>query len=614
MRLAIKDHIRESRLFNERAAVALALFLLLVAALLARLFYLQVLSHQHYATLSDQNRITLIATPPTRGYIYDRNGVLLAQTLPSFSVELTPEQVPDMDETLSILRGLITVSDGDIKRFQKQLEKNHPFNSIPLRFHLSDEEIAKIAVNRHRLPGVEIEARAIRHYPLGALAAHAIGYVARISEEELQNAEDPNFDATTFIGKLGVEKAYENILHGKVGFKQIETNAMGRSLRTLTQKPSTPGEDIYLTVDARLQDIAEQAFGDRRGAVVAIDPRNGDILVLASMPSYDPNPFIVGIDTQAYAALQTSPDKPLFNRALNGQYPPGSTIKPFIGLAGIDSGKITINTASFCPGWYSLEGDDRRYRDWKEQGHGTTTLEKAIVESCDVYFYNLAFTLGIDRMQEFLQQFGFGSKTGVDLPGEASGLLPSREWKQETRHAPWYPGETLIAGIGQGYQLITPLQLAEATATLANRGVRIRPHIAGAVRDAASGEIVPVKPQQEGTITLAKPSEWHDIITAMEKVLQSVHGTAHAVGRLAKHPMAGKTGTAQVFGIKQGEEYVAKDVVERLRDHALFIAFSPPEDPKIALAIIVENGGHGGGAAAPIAQKIIDAYLDGETS
>ena len=614
MRIAIKDHIRESRLFNERAAVALALFLLLVAALLARLFYLQVLSHQHYATLSDQNRITLIATPPTRGYIYDRNGVLLAQTLPSFSVELTPEQIPDMDETLKILRGLIAVSDYDIKRFQRQLKKNHPFNSIPLRFHLSDEEIAKIAVNRHRLPGVEIEARAIRHYPQGALAAHAIGYVARISEEELQNAEDPNYDATTFIGKLGVEKAYEGILHGKVGFKQIETNAMGRSLRTLTQTPSTPGEDIYLTLDARLQDIAEQAFGDRRGAVVAIDPRNGDILALASMPSYDPNPFVIGIDSQSYAALQTSRDKPLFNRALKGQYPPGSTIKPFIGLAGIDSGKITINTTSFCPGWYSLEGDDRRYRDWKEQGHGTTTLEKAIVESCDVYFYNLAFMLGIDRMQEFLQQFGFGSKTGIDLPEEATGLLPSRKWKQETRHAPWYPGETLIAGIGQGYHLVTPLQLAEATATLANRGVRIRPHIAKAVRDPASGELVPVQPQQEGTIALANPSEWEDIITSMEEVVHSVHGTAHLVGRIAKHHIAGKTGTAQVFGIKQDEEYVEKDVAERLRDHALFIAFSPPENPKIALAIIVENGGHGGGAAAPIAQKIIDAYLDGENS
>jgi penicillin-binding protein 2 len=610
MRLAIKDHIRESRLFNERAAVALAIFLLLLLSIVARLFYLQVMSHEHYVTLADQNRITLIATPPTRGFIYDRNGVLLAQTLPSFSVELTPEQVPDIDKTLEYLKELIAVSDSDITRFQKQLKQNRPFSSIPLRFHLSDEEIARIAVNRHRLPGVEIEVRAIRHYPQGALAAHAIGYVARISEDELQGTEDPNYDATSFVGKLGVEKAFEDILHGKVGFKQIETNALGRSLRTLTQTPATPGKDIYVTIDAKLQSVAEKAFGDRRGALVAIDPRDGEILALVSMPGYDPNPFVVGIDTQAYNALQTSLDKPLFNRALKGQYPPGSTLKPFIGLDGLDSGKVTINTSFYCPGWFTLEGDTHRYRDWKEQGHGTTTLDKAIVESCDVYFYNLALTLGIDRMQEFLQQFGFGKRTGVDLPDEAFGLLPSRQWKQRSRHQPWYPGETLITGIGQGYFLVTPLQLAAATATLANRGVRIEPHIAYAVHDPGNGDIVPVEPKHAGEITVARPTDWEDIISSMERVVHSAHGTAQATGRIAKHRIAGKTGTAQVFGIKQDEQYEEKDLAERLRDHALFIALSPPENPQIALALIVENGGHGSSAAAPIAQKVIDAYLE----
>jgi len=375
------------------------------------------------------------------------------------------------------LRQLMDISEEEVRRFRRQSRQYRPFNSIPLKFHLSEKEVARFAVNRHRFPGVDIEARLIRNYPLGKLAVHAIGYVGRINEEELQGLDAANYSATRFIGKTGVEKYYEGILHGRVGYKNVETNALGRVLREVSRTAPMPGEDIYLTIDINLQTLAEEALRTRRGAVVAMDPRNGDILALVSMPGYDPNPYVTGIDAKAYHELQTSLDKPLFNRALRGQYPPGSTIKPFIGLAGLDYQLLTIGTTSYCPGWYSLPGDDHKYRDWKKTGHGRTNLDKAIVQSCDVYFYDLALSLGIDRMHDFLAKFGFGEKTGIDLKGEAGGLLPSRQWKRAKRHEPWYTGETLITGIGQGYLLTTPLQLAATTAVIANRGGRVRPHI-----------------------------------------------------------------------------------------------------------------------------------------
>ncbi len=614
MRITIKDHIRESRLFNERAAAALVIALLLVLVIIARLVYLQVINHEHYATLAHENRIKIIAIPPTRGLIYDRNGVLLAQNLPSFSLEITPEQVPDMERTIAGLQRLMDISEEEIQRFRRQSRQYHPFNSIPLKFHLSEQEVARFAVNRHRFPGVEIEARLIRDYPLGKRAVHAIGYVGRINEDELEGLDAANYSATRFIGKTGVEKYYEDILHGRVGYKNVETNALGRVLREVSRTPPVPGEDIYLTIDIKLQALAEKALRNRRGAVVAMDPRNGDILALVSMPGYDPNPYVTGIDARTYHALQSSIDKPLFNRALRGQYPPGSTVKPFIGLAGLDYQLLTIGTTSYCPGWYSLPGDDHKYRDWKKTGHGRTNLDKAIVQSCDVYFYDLALSLGIDRIHDFLAKFGFGEATGIDLKGEAAGLLPSRQWKRAKRHEPWYTGETLITGIGQGYLLATPLQLAATTAVIANRGRRVRPHLLYARHAPLQEGLQLSEPQPLPPVELADTRHWTQIIASMERVAHSIHGTAHGIGRGAPYRIAGKTGTAQVFGIKQDEKYVKEDITSRLRDHALFIAFAPAEAPRIALAVIVENGGGGGSTAAPIARRLMDYYLNNKAA
>ncbi|MFQ5486819.1 MAG: penicillin-binding protein 2 [Gammaproteobacteria bacterium] len=610
MRTTIKDHIRESRLFNERAAAALVIALLLVLVIIARLVYLQIINHEHYATLAYENRINIVAIPPTRGLIYDRNGVLLAQNLPSFSLEITPEQVPDMERTIAGLQRLMDISEEEIQRFRRQSKQYRPFNSIPLKFHLNEQEVARFAVNRYRFPGVDIEARLIRDYPLRERAVHSIGYVGRINEEELQELDAANYSATRFIGKTGVEKYYEDILHGRVGYKNVETNALGRVLREVSRTPPVPGEDIYLTIDINLQALAEEALRNRRGAVVAIDPRNGDILALVSMPGYDPNPYVTGIDSKTYHELQTSIDKPLFNRALRGQYPPGSTIKPFIGLAGLDYQLLTIGTTSYCPGWYSLPGDDHKYRDWKKTGHGRTNLDKAIVQSCDVYFYDLALSLGIDHIHDFLAKFGFGEKSGIDLKDEASGLLPSRQWKRANRHEPWYTGETLITGIGQGYLLATPLQLAATTAVIANRGGRVRPHLLYARHAPAHEGLQLSETQPLPPVELAAARHWTQIIASMERVVHSIRGTAHGIGRGAPYRIAGKTGTAQVFGIKQDEKYVKEEITSRLRDHALFIAFAPVEAPRIALAVIVENGGGGGSTAAPIARKLMDYYLN----
>lgn len=608
VRVTIKDHFRESRLFNERAAWAVFITLLLVGVIGGRLIYLQVINHSHFTTLSDGNRINIVAVPPMRGFIYDRNGVLLAQNIPSFSLEIIPEKAGNLDETIAALRQLVAVSDEDVRRFYRQLRRKRPFHSIPLRFNLNDAEMARFAIERHHFPGVETAARVVRHYPLGTLAVHAVGYVGRINEEELRQL-DANYSATDFIGKTGIERHYEELLHGQVGFKQVEINVVGRALRELSQTPPVPGQSVYLTLDAALQQAAESALGERRGAVVAIDPRNGDVLAFASTPGYDPNPFVTGIDQPSYDRLQNSPDTPLFNRALRGQYPPGSTIKPLIGLAGLESDRIKVNTSSFCPGWFSLEGDSHRYRDWKQTGHGMMNLESAIVESCDVFFYDLALTLGIDRIHDYLGLFGLGRLTGIDLPNERPGLLPSRAWKRQQHNQPWYRGETVIAGIGQGYMLTTPLQLAHSTAVLAARGVSHTPRLVQAVEIPASGTRQALPPIRTEDVAIRDMQDWDNVIEAMRKVMHSPRGTAQAVGRGAPWPIAGKTGTAQVFGIRQDERYDEKNIAERLRDHALFVAFSPIDDPRIAIAVIVENGGSGSGAAAPVARQVIDHYL-----
>lgn len=609
MRLTIKDHIRESRLFNERVIVALIGIVVFVMVIIGQMIYLQIISHEHYATLAHDNRITIQAVPPTRGLIYDRNGILLAQNLPSFSLEFTPERVPDIDATIKALSRIITISDEDIERFKKLLKTQRSFMSIPLRYQLNEDEVARFAVNRHRFPGVDIEARLIRNYPLGSLGVHTVGYVGRLNENELKKVDPANYSATRFIGKTGIERFYEDSLHGQVGYNHVETNALGRVLRTVKRIPPIPGQDLYLTIDSHLQQVAEQALGKRRGAVVAIDPQNGDVLAFASMPGYDPNQFVTGIDVESYQSLHDSASNPLFNRALRGQYPPGSTIKPFLGLAGLEQERARTMTPTVCRGWFALEGEERHYRDWKKGGHGLTTLDKAITQSCDVFFYELAVQLGIDRMHSFLSRFGFGKRTGIDLPGELPALLPSREWKRKKYHQPWYPGETVIAGIGQGYMLATPLQLASATATLASRGVHMQPRLVFATRSPNSDNIDLMPPDNSDNIVLKRSGDWDTIIQAMEHVVHSLHGTAHHIGRGLPFKMAGKTGTAQVFGIKQDEEYDKENVAARLRDHSLFIAFAPVDKPRIALAVIVENGGSGSAVAAPLARKIIDAYL-----
>jgi penicillin-binding protein 2 len=611
--LTIKDHFRETALFHRRILVSAIFGIILLAGLLGRLFWLQVISHAHYTALSEDNRVSIVPIAPTRGLIYDRNGVLLAQNIPSRTLELVPEHIPDLKATLAQLRKLIHITDDEIDRFNDLRKKKRRFEGIPLRFRLSDSEAARIAVNLDHMPGVEITAELMRHYPQGKLASHAIGYVARINEEELASLDASRYAATKNIGKVGVERSYEDELHGEVGYQRVETNAAGRIVDVLERTLPIPGKNLYLTLDARVQMVAEQAFGDNDGALVAINPNNGEVIAFVSMPTYDPNLFVNGIDSKTYAALSKSPDRPLFNRALQGQYPPGSTIKPFMGLAGLEYKVITPESSIVCPGYYMLKGDNHRYRDWKKGGHGETDLNKAIVQSCDVYFYDLAQSLKIDHISEFLGRFGVGHPTGIDIRGEENGLLPSKAWKRRVHHLPWFPGETLITGIGQGFTLITPLQLAEMTAELGSRGKRYTPHIVRGIVEPGDNKLVVHQAAPQKAITMNNPQDWQTIINAMIQVVFGPHGTARRIRPGLKYKVAGKTGTAQVFGIKQDEESDndLSKIPKKLRDHALFIAFAPAAAPKIAVAVVVEHGGHGGSAAAPIARKVMDAYLLG---
>ena len=613
-RLTLKDHVRETLIFNQRIIVAAIILVLLTIILLLRQSYLQIINLSHYSLLSENNRVNILPIPPTRGLIYDRNGILLAQNLPSFTLELVPEHIKDLEQTLKTLGQLINIREQDIVRFNKNRKRKRRFEGIPLRFRLNDEEVARIAVNQYRMPGVEIHATLTRHYPLGKLAVHAVGYVSRINENELRKLDESNYTGTSYIGKVGIEKSYEDLLHGTVGFQSVETNAQGRILRVLERKLPVPGKNLYMNLDVKLQSIAEKGFIDKSGyqqpgSLVAIDPRDGAVLAFASLPTFDPNLFVNGIDSKNYNRLRDSPDRPLFNRALRGQYPPGSTIKPFIGLAGLEKEEIQPQQSVNCPGWYTLKNDPRRYRDWKKEGHRHTDLTKAITESCDVYFYDLSLSLGIDNIHEFLAQFGLGERTGIDIEGEKSGLLPSAEWKRRTRQLPWFPGETLITGIGQGFMLTTPLQLSSITATISRKGIRMRPRMLYAIEAPETNEFTTLSPITIEPAAVAKEENWNTIIHAMQQVIHSAHGTARRISHNLPFNIAGKTGTAQVFGIKQDEEYVEEDIKKKLRDHALFVGFAPVEEAQIAISVIVENGGSGGATAAPIARKVMDKYL-----
>lgn len=605
----LKDHYAEARLFRGRVIASLAAMGLLLALLVGRLIYLQVISHDLFTTLSQDNRVKLEPVAPTRGLIYDRKGRILAENIPSFSLEVIPERVENLDQTLAELGKIIPISDDDLERFNQLRKRNRRFEPIPIRVDLNEKEVAAFAVNRQRFPGVEVQAGLIRHYPYGELMAHVLGYVARIDVDELNTVDATNYSATRFIGKVGIEKSYEELLHGRVGSRKVETNAEGRVLRVLEQNPATPGSDLYLNVDIDLQRAALQALGEYNGAVVAIEPKNGAVVALVSKPSFDPNPFVTGISSRDYNKLQKRPDRPLFNRALAGQYPPGSTIKPLLGLGGLEYNLPQALGRTFCIGYYQLQGDERKYRDWKRGGHGSTDLTKAITESCDVFFYELALQMGIDRIHAYLSQFGFGQRTGIDLPGEMSGLLPSRAWKRRERHLPWFPGETLITGIGQGFTLTTPLQLAEAMAIFADGGQRLEPRVVQAVEGSITDERHPVQARPREPVHVVSAANWRTIKKAMIAVVNSLHGTARRIGVGAPYLIAGKTGTAQVFGIKQDEKYEAKDLAYKLRDHALFVAFAPADDPQIAVAVIAEHGGGGSSVAAPIARKVMDAYF-----
>ena len=612
----LKDHFRETRLFSQRAVVALVLVALLFGVLVARLVNLQILEHHTYNVLSDQNRVHIRAVPPTRGLIYDRNGTLLAQNLPSYRLEIVPEQIEDMEATLSELGKLISIREEDLKTFRQRLKASRRYQSISLRSRLSDEEVARFAVNRHRFPGVDTVARLYRHYPLGKLAVHALGYVGRINEQELQRLDNGNYEGTDYIGKTGLEKFYEDLLHGEVGVEQVETNAQGRAIRVLETTPPVPGLNLHLSLDAELQRITESAMGENNGALVAIDPSDGSVVALASMPGFDPNLFVGNLDAATFNALQNSINQPLFNRATRGRYPPGSTVKPLIGLAGLEYGLVNPNNSIYCPGWFTLDSNNdkaddekHKYRDWKKTGHGHMNMDSAIVQSCDVYFYDLALKMGIDRLSQYLEPFGFNDLTGIDISDELAGLIPSRQWKRQARQEPWYPGETLITGIGQGFFLSTPLQLASAVASLSRYGQQLRPHLVTATEDPVNKERIGLPPLPNASIPIVKRSNWDYIIQAMVNTVHSPRGTARRIGENAPYKIAGKTGTAQVFGIKQDEEYVAEDIAKRLRDHALFVAFAPADKPRIAVAVIVENGGSGGAVAAPIARQVMDYYL-----
>ena len=618
----IKDHHSEKQLFVARVILASVFTIVLLGTVVVRLVHLQVVEHELFAEQSQGNRIRIEAVPPTRGLIFDRHGTVLAENLPAYQLELIPEQVPDLRDTLNRLAAIELIGKDDIPRFNGLSQSGPRFKPITLRFRLTDEEIANFAIQRYRFPGVDLQPRLVRHYPDGELVAHAVGYVGALSTADLERLDAAAYAGTSHTGKTGVEHYNEESLHGEVGYQQVVTNALGRRVpaetrdyaesRPVRENP-TPGDNLHLSLDLDVQRVALEALDGRRGAVVAIDPNNGEVLALVSSPSFDPNAFATGMSPSEYNLLQNDEDRPLFNRAVRGSYPPGSTIKPMLSLAALEVGATNLTRRTVCIGWYSLPGSSHRYRDWRQGGHGEVDLHDAISQSCDVYFYEISRDIGIDTMHKYLNQFGLGHETGLDMVGESDGLVPSREWKKqafrERADQVWFPGETIIASIGQGYMLTTPLQLANAAAALATRGKRYRPHLVTAIEDPLTGEMTMTIPEQTPDVAIDNEFYWDNVISAMHEVIQGETGTARAAGLGAPYTMAGKSGTAQVFTVAQEEKYDEEEIEERLRDHALFIAFAPLEAPQIAVAVIVENGSSGSRIAAPIARAVMDQHL-----
>lgn len=609
----LRDHIREIRYFRIRLIISAIVVVVLFGLLLGRFFYLQVSQAEHYTTLAEANRIAIQPLTPNRGIIFDRNGEILAQNYTAYTLEIVPDQVKDLDAAIDELATIIEITPEDRRRFNKLKRDNTKFKSLPIRSRLTDFEVARFAESQYRFPGMDIKAYPLRHYPKGELVSHVIGYIGRISDKDLEQLEADkrlkNYHGSTHIGRIGIEKSYESALHGQTGFEQVETDAVGRPVRTLSRVAPVAGSDLALSLDIGLQQAAVQAFGDYRGALVALDPSNGEILAFVSKPGFDPNLFVDGIDHLNWRLLNESIDRPLNNRALRGVYPPGSTFKPFMALAGLELGKRSLGYAFNDPGFFSLPGSSHRFRDWKPGGHGWVDLRKSLVISCDTYYYMLAHDLGITNIHDFIGQFGFGKETGIDIPGEAAGLLPSPEWKKRRFNQKWLPGDTISVGIGQGFNLSTPLQLTFAMMLLANDGKAYRPHFVKQQVDHYNNLVKDDFVEEVYRLNL-KPEYLNYVRQALADVTRP-GGTASRAGANTAYTFAGKTGTSQVINIKQGERYNASKIDERHRDHALFTAFAPVENPRIVLTVLVENGGSGGSTAAPIARKVLDYFFLG---
>jgi penicillin-binding protein 2 len=615
----LKDHWAEQRLFGRRVIASTIVIFLCLGALTTRLVYLQVFRHDYFSDLSQGNRIRIDPIPPPRGLIYDRNGTALALNRPAYQLELIREQTPDVGEALQKLVTIGLLPADDVERTRRMIMARRSFDEVPIKLQLTEEELARFAVNRQDLQGIEVRPRLTRYYPNLGAAVHALGYVSAISEQDMARIDVANYTGTTLIGKNGIERSYEDQLHGQTGYQQLLVNAQGRRVERvgvkspdLVRKEPVAGDDLYLSIDYRVQKAAEDALVGQRAAVVAIDPHNGDIIAFVSTPTFDPNGFARGLTVPEYRALADDIDIPLYDRALRGVYPPGSTIKPLVALAALQYGVMAPEATHFCRGYWQFPGSSHRYRDWKKGGHGTVNMHTAIVQSCDTYFYSLANQIGIDRLHDFLTTMGLGQKTGIDILGERTGLVPSTDWKRRTYKRPelqvWFPGETVIAGIGQGYMLFTPLQLANAAATIANRGQRFEPRLVKSARSSVTGKVTDLPPRPLPPVELTDPKAWDVIIGGMVGVTNESGGTAHAAQAGAPYKIAGKTGTAQVFSIGQNEKYNESQVEERRRDHGLFMAFAPADAPKLAVAVVIENGRHGS-AAALIARKVFDAYL-----
>lgn len=613
-RESLKNLQREKNLFAARVAVGALVCLLMAGLLLFRLSDLQIQGHEYYTTRANDNRLRVVPVPPVRGLIYDRNGVVLAENRPAFGLEITPEQVEDLPTLLAQIGNLIELTESDIQRFNDRVSRTPRYRGVPLRTHLNMEEVALLEVNRHDLRGAEVTAGLTRNYPLSSEGAHVVGYVGGITEDDLQRIDTASYQGLGQIGKTGLERFYEDRLRGMPGARIIEANAFGRPLREIENRPGQAGQNLHLTLDSEVQAVAQAALGELNGAVVAIDPRSGEIIALVSKPGYEPHRFVEGIDAASYRNLLQDRNRPLFNRALQGQYPPGSTLKPAMAVAGLEHNVFDPNHREFCPGHMQLPGSTRLFRCWRRRGHGWMDMVAGVMQSCDIYFYQLALNLGIDLMHDSMQQFGLGSITGIDLPLESTGLMPSREWKRRTRGEAWYPGETLIVGIGQGYTLATPLQMAQMAARLAMRGGGFPPHLLRETVDPISQQRATHSPEALPPILLRNPEYWSAVIQAMIDTAHKPGGTALKIGQNAPYLIAAKTGTAQVASLSQDDKVARtlENTPVRLRDHALFIAFAPADDPQIAVAVLAEHAGSGSAVAAPVARKVMDQYLLGE--